>query len=214
MADKEAGQPADDEKKPEAEGATGKEKKKDPFDPVNVRAKTDYGGKIRAEKKLLGMSCRNPKSKEWIQVNPSPEYQLQVNLLKMDRGAGGSDEVYLIDPDMATTLMEDCYLANIFVAVNRQNDAFLWACREPDEDRPLEWHKTALDAAEQAQSEWIKVRANMGTGRYDIFTIKSLEKQPDPVFPKQSLRELLRLTFREYYIDSPDHIVVKKITGT
>ena len=77
----------------------------------------------------------------------------------------------------------------------------------------MAWHTTALAAVEIAKEQWIKVKANMGTGSYEVSVISETAKAPEPSWPDYSLSELLKLAFEGMVIDSPDHQVVQQLSG-
>jgi hypothetical protein len=76
----------------------------------------------------------------------------------------------------------------------------------------LEWHRTALEAAEAAQRRWIKIRANMGLGAYEIFEALN-DNIPAPVWPEAPFEQIVKVAFRDRLIDSVDHPVVKRLRG-
>lgn len=215
MADKEAGQPADDQK-PEAEGAKGKEvkkKKKSAFSISRLKVSADYSQSIKAERHHLRMSCRKPGKTEWVHIDTRPDRSEIFWLYEDKHQAGGKNELYLLEPEVVPLIGDEAFQAEIFITVNRQMDPFLWPCRKPDEERANEWHTTLELAAEAAQEQWVRVRANMGVGGYEYFTLGADVTPADPVFPKESLEEMLELAFKDFHIEDADHIIVRKLEG-
>jgi hypothetical protein len=51
----------------------------------------------------------------------------------------------------------------------------------------------------------------MALGAYDVFQANG--DLPDPEWPIESLRELLRVGFKDRYIDNKDHLVLRKLRG-
>ena len=212
-----AATPADDDgKKSEVEGTNGKEvneKKKSPFSISNLKVSADYSQSIKAERHHLRMSCRKPGKPEWIRIDTRPHRSDIFWLYEDKHQAGGKNELYLLHPTVVESVGDDAFKAAIYVTVNRQMDPFLWPCRLPDEERANEWHTTLQLAAEAAKEQWVRVRANMGVGGYEYHTLGPDVVPADPVFPKESLEEMLELAFRDYYIQDPDHIVIRKLEG-
>jgi hypothetical protein len=62
-----------------------------------------------------------------------------------------------------------------------------------------------------AREKWVRVVANMHLGAYDVFY--STADVPEPKWPEQSLAELLRVAFRDRFIETFDHIVLRKLRG-
>jgi len=60
-------------------------------------------------------------------------------------------------------------------------------------------------------TRWLRVKANMDLGAYDMY--EATAAIPDPVWPTATLRELLKIGFRESLIDDLDHPVLKRLRG-
>jgi hypothetical protein len=101
----------------------------------------------------------------------------------------------------------------LYTAINRQSVVFLWPVRLPASDgKVLEWHRSAQEAAETAMRRWVRVKANMSLGAYEIFEAAS--SIPDPEWPSLSYQEILRIAFRGRLVDRLDHAVIKRLRGT
>jgi hypothetical protein len=100
----------------------------------------------------------------------------------------------------------------LFTAINRQGVLFVWPVSVPALDaKQLEWWRSMREAAEFAMHSWVRVKANMDLGAYEIFEAGSL--MADPVWPEISFQEILRIAFRDRIIDRIDHPVVKRLRG-
>jgi hypothetical protein len=183
----------------------------DPFDPAALRLTGDYSAALGVKKVLLSVPVRKPHSSEFVRVHPDIDYRLNTTVieLKEDRG-----EIYLVAPTLRADLAGEATfsLRALFTAVSRQGTVFLWPCRLPRPDgRRDEWQRTALEAAEMATKGWVRVTANMALGAYEVF--QATGRLPDPEWPQVSFGELLRIAFRDRYIDSPDHPVLRRLRG-
>jgi hypothetical protein len=106
----------------------------------------------------------------------------------------------------------------LFTAINRQGTVFLWPVRLPSPDgRDMEWWRSGREAAELGMTSWIRVRANMDLGAYEIFKAESVIL--DPEWPRGGDGEalgywdLIKIAFRDHLIDRIDHPVVKRLRG-
>lgn len=65
--------------------------------------------------------------------------------------------------------MESTYsLRLLALAVNRQGVVFLWPIKLPDPNgKTNSWNLSAFEACGKAQTDWIRVSANMSLGAYD-----------------------------------------------
>jgi hypothetical protein len=75
----------------------------------------------------------------------------------------------------------------------------------------IEWHRTAQEAAEVATRRWIRVVSNMSVRAYDVFEAGGTI--PDPEWPDLTFAELLRIAFRDKYVDSAEHPLIKRLRG-
>jgi len=122
-------------------------------------------------------------------------------------------ETYLVIPDIARDIPGEYVMSTMHTCINRAGVVFLWPVRLPSPDgRQLAWHHSAQVAAEMAMKRWIRVKANMSLGAYDIFeascTIPEPEWPSDISFPK-----LLEIAFKGRLVDSLDHPVLKRLRG-
>jgi hypothetical protein len=74
-----------------------------------------------------------------------------------------------------------------------------------------DWIRSSLEAVRVARSHWTRMEANMGLSAYEISTSAALLDQP--VWPKESLEELLQLAFRDKVITAPDHPALRRLRG-
>ena len=179
-----------------------------PFDPDRLRLSSDYGETLGVRKVLTTLPCRKPNRHEWVRIRPGEEWRLETVLFE-DKVAG---ENFLVEPDIVPELLGEVTPVCLFVTANRQNDPFLWCVKLPGVDgRSSAWHTSALEAAQLAQSRWIRVSANMTAGYYDVF--ETTAELPDPQWPEQTLAELLEICFRDRFIRDRDHIALKRLRG-
>jgi hypothetical protein len=58
---------------------------------------------------------------------------------------------------------------------------------------------------------WVRITANKDVGAYDLFGATA--DLPDPVWPEQSMADLLGIAFKGRLVDSPDHEIVNLLRG-
>jgi hypothetical protein len=138
----------------------------------------------------------------------APEYRENFAMidLKEDR------EDYLVRPEILPELTGEVVYKTIFTAINRQGVVFLWPVRLPaPEDRKSAWPRSLREAAEMAMEKWLRVKANMSLGAYEITLAPG--EIAEPTWPELSFQELVRIAYRDRMITSLDHPVVKKLRG-
>jgi hypothetical protein len=160
------------------------------------------------KKLLTTVPARKPSPQDFVRVHPSPDYRENFAMidLKDDR------EDYLVRPELLPDLAGEVVYNTIFTAINRQGVVFLWPIRLPaPDDRKSDWLRSAREAAEMAMGQWIRLKANMSLGAYEITMAKSV--MAEPVWPELSYQELVRIAYRDRMIATLDHAVVKRLRG-
>jgi hypothetical protein len=182
----------------------------DPFDPARLRLSQNLTAALGVKKHLTTVPVRKP-SKEWfVRCHPDPTYRLETYVVDLKEDA----ETYLVDPNLWDYLAgESTFSPRLLItAINKQGTVFIWPIRLPGADgRHDDWSKSALVAANFGTKGWVRVQANMSLGAYDVYEAAS--KLSDPEWPTLPLNELLRIAFKDRFIDSPDHLVLKRLRG-
>jgi hypothetical protein len=184
----------------------------DPFDPATLCIGSDFNQTVGLKKAVLSVQVRKPDKAWWIRAHPDPAYRLQTAVIEL-RGERGGGETYLVAPQLRADLAaEPTFRPKLLVtAVNTQGVLFLWECNLPRDDREDNWSKTALAALDLATKGWVRLAANMSAGGYDCWTATG--NLPEPQWPELTLREILRLAFKDRLIDSLDHPVLRRLRG-
>jgi hypothetical protein len=144
----------------------------------------------------------------FCRVHPGVEYKFRC-LLVDDKENG---ETYLAAPNMAGHLGSLATPKTIRLAVDNSGVPKLIA--EPDVDpsgRRNLWQSSYKEAIKQAETDWVRVEANMQAGQYEI--TKSTNDLGDPRWPKRSIDELINDAFAGRIIDSPEHPYIRQIQG-
>ena len=180
----------------------------DPFDLAKLRLDQSFVESAGVKKLLTTVPVRKPNPQDFVRVHAGPEYREPLALinLKEDR------EFYLLPTPVARELPGEFTMVMLFTSINRQGVVHLWPVPLPAADgRVNNWHRSAMEAAELAMTRWIRVKANMALGAYEIFEAASTI--PDPTWPELPFQELIRIAFRHRYVDRLDHAVIKRLRG-
>jgi hypothetical protein len=180
----------------------------DPFAPERFRI-DPAGISAAAEKVLIRIPVRKPNRQEFFRTRAGQEHQLTCAVVELK----DERETYLVAPEIFRLIARETRLVTVRVCANVSGAAFLWAVPAPTSDgRKNAWHETAREAAEMAETNWIRMMADMGAGMYSIY--RSDAQLAEPSFPDKPLRDLLRLAFKDDgLIESLDHPVLKRLRG-
>jgi hypothetical protein len=107
-------------------------------------------------------------------------------------------------PGLAPHLDGEFSAATLFTTINRQGVPFLWPVKLPGLDGKYnEWHRSAAEAAERAMKKWVRIKANMSLGAYDVF--EAIGDLPEPEWPDLSFEKILEIGFRDHIVANLDH---------
>jgi hypothetical protein len=181
----------------------------DPFDPARLRLDQEFTETANVKKLLRRVPVRRPHPHDFIRVHPHEDYRMGAALIDFQ---DDRDAVYLICPPVAREMPGEFMRVTLYTTISRQGVVTLWPVRMPLPDgRVNEWHRSAAEAAELAMSRWIRVKANLALGAYEMF--EAAGTIPDPEWPEQSLHGLLKIAFADRLVDSLDHPVIRRLRG-
>lgn len=180
----------------------------DQFDPSRLRLSQNFTESVGVKKALLTIPVRKPVRQDFVRTHPDKSFRLETAVieLKEDR------ETYLIDPELWHELPGEIVPKVLLTTMNRQGVLSLWPIRLPREDgRHDAWNNSALEAAELAQSKWLRIAANMSLGAYEVY--EAISKLPEPDWPEVAFPEILKIAFRDRFITDLSHPVVRRLRG-
>jgi hypothetical protein len=187
----------------------GEQAAPNPFDPERLRINLDFAEGIGVKKAIITIPVRKPNGQDFIRVHPQPAFRLPVAVIELrdDR------ETYLVLPDIARDIPGEYITVTMYACINRQGVVFLWPVRLPGADgRQLDWHRSAAEAAEMAMQRWVRVKANMSLGAYEVY--EAAATIPDPVWPTDlTFMQMLTIAFKGRLVDNLGHPVLKRLRG-
>lgn len=180
----------------------------DGFNLNNLRLSQDFSELVGVKKALLTVPVRKPGRQDFIRVRPGDDWCLQAAILELKEERIS----YLVDPSLLAELPGEVVPKIIFTTINRQGVLSLWPVRLPGTDgRQDNWSRSALDAANMAKTNWLRMAANMSLGAYEVFTASSDIQDPD--WPEVSFADIIRIAFRDQLIKDTNHPVVQRLRG-
>ena len=195
---------------PPTDKSTVQDETPDPFNPDRLRLSQDFGANLGVRKALLVVPVRKPLKETWVRTHPDEKHRLHTLVLELKN----ERETFLVAPEIMPELATESTVSPrmIFPTIDREGTVFLWPVRLPGADGKIDdWNRSALEAAIMASTQWVRVAANMNLGAYDVFTTTA--QLPEPTWPETSLRDLLKVAFKDHMIDSMDHPVLRRLRG-
>ncbi|WP_315749580.1 MULTISPECIES: hypothetical protein [unclassified Bradyrhizobium] len=181
----------------------------DPFDVESLRLSQAFTETADVKKLLRTVPVRKPNPQDFVRVHPSPDYRADFAMIELK----DEREEYIVGGrELMGELTGEITPKTLFTAINRQGVVFLWPVRLPDSDgRQMEWHRSMREAAEIGIERWVRVKANISLGAYEITVAESV--MAEPTWPDATFQELIRLAFRDRLITTLDHPVIKRLRG-
>jgi hypothetical protein len=173
-------------------------------------AQMEFAQNPEVTRNLTCVSLEKPKPDAWIRVNPDPAYMFETYLYRT-----GDDELYWVPPAMLPVLAmrAGTQLYNIFTAVTRYDEVFLWPIRVLEDGENNKWVSSAHKGAEMAQKQWACIHSGKKQGRKEYLVDTVAKFNHEPKWPNKTFMELFKMATGDATIDSPDHPVVKKLRG-
>jgi hypothetical protein len=179
----------------------------DPFNPTNLRLSQSFVETAGVKKLLTTIPVRKPSPQEFVRVHPSLDYRENFPIIELK----DEREEYIVTARLVPELVGEFVIKTLYLAINRQGTLSFWPVRLPGPDgKDMNWWKSGREAAELAMKDWVRVKANMNLGAYDIFKA-AVVSEPD--WPTLGYWELIKIAFRNHLIDRIDHPVIKRLRG-
>jgi hypothetical protein len=191
-----------------ANASAGDGKLIDEYDLEALRLHQNFDEIVGARPVLATVAVRKPGAQEWFRVHPDPSWRLQTTLLQLKEDR----ENYLVSPDLRAQLFDEILPIVLYTAVSRQGEPFLWPVRLPKADGKTDrFIETDLTAAKVAETQWTRRYWVPDIKSHKILTAQNLTDEP--VWPGIGFKELLKIAFKDRFIKSLDHPVLKKLRG-
>jgi len=168
---------------------------------------TDTASLTGTREILSHVPVRKPTRHEFFRVHPDPDMSL-LSTIFVDKE---ERETFFVAPEMRGTLLGETKPVLLETAITAQGVVIIVPVNLPVDGRTNPWNETMREAVERAKAEWLRMAADMRLGAYRIY--KAEGQLSDPVWPEQSLGELLEIAFRGRIIDTPDHPVLRRLRG-
>jgi hypothetical protein len=180
----------------------------DPFNLNKLRLSQDFDANLGVKKALLTVPVRKPNRQEFIRVHPGEDWRLATMILELKE----KGETFLVDQNLWGDLQQELIPKILYMVINRQGVITFWPIRLPGEDgRHDPWNRSALEAADMAQKQWVRVAANRSLCAYEVYPATADIQEPE--WPETTFQEVLQVAFKDRFIHSLDHPVLRHLRG-
>jgi hypothetical protein len=181
-----------------------------PFDDLNsLRMDQNFEELSGVERLITTIPVGKPTKREFVRVHPGEDYRMNCGIIELKEEGG---DAYFVSPTIGAALSGEFTLVTLYTAVTRQGTTRLWPVPLPSPDgRVNSWHEGQRLAVARGMTRWIRLVANLEAKGYDLTL--GAETLPEPVFPKLSFSELLKIAFRDKFVDRLDHPLIMRLRG-
>jgi len=174
-----------------------------------LRLSQNFGAQAGVKQKLLTVPVRKWDRQTFFRVHHDEAYRLETMVLELKE----EGEYFLLAPELWDGLAEYASPRLLVASCSRQNVVSLWPLRLPGPDGRLDgWARSALEAANLARTQWVRIAGNRSLGAYDVTVASGLDGV-DPVWPDETFETLVQIAFKDRFIDSATHPVVRRLRG-
>ncbi|MGN7611302.1 hypothetical protein ACQZV8_04360 [Magnetococcales bacterium HHB-1] len=173
-----------------------------------MRMPQNFAEQVSVQRAILKVPVCKPHRQEFFQIHPDPSWRLETMVLDLKE----ERETFLVAPPLWHELQSEITAKILISTMNRNGTFMLWPIRLPGEDGQLDdWNRSALEALEIAEQFWIRLKPNQNLGAYEV--MRALNPTPAPVWPEITFDKLLEIAFRDKFIQSMDHPVLRRLRG-
>ena len=180
----------------------------DPFNPESLRLKPDAFEEVGVKKLITHVAAEKPGRQPFVRTHKGKSYWLETAVLEVE----DLRETYLVNPGLWDDLAGEIVPKLLVTTITLTGNLSLWPIGLPRSDgRTSTWHESALAAARAARDHWVRVQSDMSLRAYRVQVATG--KLPEPEWPDLSFQQILAIAFRDRFIDTLDHPVLRKLRG-
>ena len=153
------------------------------------------------------LPVRKPKRQEFFRVHSDENMRFATKLLHFD----ADKKWYLIAKNLWVELCDELTSVSLLTCINDDSARFFWPLKQSMHGMSNGWNDSSLHAAKKAVSMWIRLVPDMPNQKYRVQSAH--QNLPEPEWESCTLNELVEKAFKDAYIDSLDHPVIKKLRG-
>jgi hypothetical protein len=154
---------------------------------------------------------------DWARLHPSeeeywsPELCFVIVPIKGQKG----EQLHLIDEELAERYLPSARIQRHCLALATKPHDVFFLCHVPSQNLDNIWNESNLLACQQAKIYWVQAASRKAEGAegYKIEYAHDPDAFPEPSWPKQTLNDLILVTFTGRIIDRADHAGLLRLRG-
>jgi hypothetical protein len=178
------------------------------IDIEDLRLSQDYPALAGVEKKITSIPVKKPSRQAFIRVRREEEYRLQTAVIEFKDGR----EIYVVHRDLQEELSIETRQIELFTATELHGPLFLWPVKlSTPGGSENSWNTSMMEGALEAMNRWTRMVSNRELKAYELLVAKA--HYEDPEWPVLTFHEILNIAFKDRFIETLDHPVVKQLKG-
>jgi hypothetical protein len=176
------------------------------FNLEDLRLTQDFDQNPLEKEKKISILVRRPDHQVFVRFHPDDKYHFKTLVLEIKE----KKEYYLISPELRPNLENELRAKLLALGITRQGSLFIWPISIGNSSGDT-YSPTALDLVIAGKTRWCRIIPNLGTKVYEPIFPKS--QLPDPEWPDLQIDEILNIAFKDHFIDSEDHPIIRNLLG-
>jgi hypothetical protein len=156
-------------------------------------------------------------ARDWTRSHPNENTHWSDELCFVNVPIKGQkrDTLHLITEQLAERYLPSKRIERFRLALAAKPFDVFYLCHVPSRNLDNSWNSTNLEACQQAKTRWVQAtsRKDEGVEGYQIIYTRNEDAFPVPNWPKQTLDELIYVTFTGCMINSEDHAALARLIG-
>jgi hypothetical protein len=153
-------------------------------------------------------------AKDFLRLHPT-EWSDELCFVSVPIKGAPRDTIHLIDEELATRYLPSKKIIRHRLALASKPMDHFFLCIVPSINLDNPWVVSNLAACEQAKTLWTQAtsRRDEGVEGYSVTLATDPDAFPEPAWPKQSLDELIMISFTGRMIATDDHPGLLRLLG-
>lgn len=174
----------------------------------SLRLPIGYGANHDVQKLTVTVPVGKPSKTQFFRAHPDDTMVFRIFIYE-DKDEGTT---YALDPKVAAAFPDIARPVELYRAIDRHGNQRLIPVPLPgDTGQRNPWHESLLQAVLASKTKWVRVAANRSAGAYGVAVAKG--DLAAPIWPDDTIEELVRIAFHGRQIKDLDHPVIKAIQG-
>jgi hypothetical protein len=156
-------------------------------------------------------------AKDFVRLHPNENAYWSPELCFVSVPVKGQsrDTLHLIDEELAIKFLPSARILRFRLALATKPLDKFFLCQVPTRNLDNSWNDSSLKGCVQAKTLWTSLssRKEEGVDAYKIDYARDADAFPEPIWPTQSLNELIAVTFAGRMIEREDHPGLLRLIG-